>query len=493
MNTPNPKYKFVRSGLVPYFSDTVWGKNSLKVYRIKALRDIPMHGVKKGDLGGEVTSEFTLSQEGECWIGRGAKVFGGVTVTENAYIGDKASVFNEVYAKSIQIAGNVRIHGSARVYLSSSAGYLPDYSLIRGNVNIYDDAQVINLCLAEGNVDIYGQATLLGVKHITGVVDICGTASINQGVVITGDSRIVDNAVIEEEATVHNSILRKDARVKARTTVQDGILGEEPVYSGYSLNSISTLEDAEKYFEMNILPETSESSIYHNREIFKAVEKKIYESELLGFDETGVKLMTDFLQQISRKHGSNVYIPQRSLTANTGSGFKTKAIRASSQKALSSVDTEIDDALNLLAEIRNDLLAYESDIVKILQYPVMTDNTDPFTLDMVAALKLAGRLALNPSHKRFVASVFDLEKKFLAAESNARRIASTRLTTGEKKNTDRALDLIAIAADEASSEQEKKVAFKQVFKQLEGIIAVPDVAVDTFRVKIGLKELGAGL
>ena len=484
------KYKLVRLGLVPYFSDTLWGQHSRVVYRIKALRDIPLYGVKKGDLGGEVTSISTLSQEGECWIGAQAQVFGTVFVTDDAYIGEKAFVSNDIDNHSIKICGKARIQGSARVTLDTKIMSLPNHSLITGNVNIHGNAQISNLGFAEGNIDIYGYAVLLGVKQITGVVDICGSANLSSGVTVAGDSRIVENAIVEENATVYNSILRQESRVRAGSAVHNEVLGEEPVYSGYSQTSMKTLKDAEKYFSINILPETSESSIYHNRQTFKSIEKHLYdldEVKSLNNSKAESELITDFLNQIARKHGSNAYVPQKALVSN--SNTKNTSVKTVASQNYAPEDIEITDAVNLLAEIKNDLLSYESDIVKILQFPVMTDNTDPFTLDMVAALKLTDRLALNPSHKRFVASVFDLEKKFLAAESNARRIASTRLTTGEKKGTDRARDLISIAADEASSEQEKKVAFKQAFKQLEGIIAVPDVAVDTFRVKIGLKEL----
>jgi NDP-sugar pyrophosphorylase family protein len=407
------KYKLIRSGSIPYLGDTIWGKDQLTVYRIKALRDIPMHGVKKGDIGGQVTGQFVLSQEGECWIDRGAQVFGGVIVSDNAYIGERAIVSNDVYAHSLQIGENARIRGLARIWLTEKG--LPDYSLIRGNVNIYDEVQIINPCVIEGDFDIYNQATILGVKRISGTGYICGTASVNQGAIISGDSRIVDNAVIEAGATVDSSVLRKDARVKAGATVKNGTIGEETANS--------------------------------------------------------------------KNHGTNANRPQQALTAK-----KTSMKKLMTKKDYSE-DVEIADALNLLAEIRDNLHEYESDIVKILKYPAMADHTDPFTLDMVAALKQANRLAVNPSHKRFIGSVFDLEKKFLAAESNARRIASTVFTDMGNKKVSKAKDLLAIAANDASTEHEKKVAFGQAFKQLEGVIAVPDVAVDTFRVKIGLQEI----
>jgi hypothetical protein len=45
--------------------------------------------------------------------------------------------------------------------------------------------------------------------------------------------------------------------------------------------------------------------------------------------------------------------------------------------------------------------------------------------------------------------------------------------------------------DDAASENEKQVAFKQGLKQLEGIILVPENAIETFRVSAGIAQLTA--
>ena len=45
-----------------------------RLYRIRALIDIPAHKVKAGDFGGYIESEEALSQYGTCWVGRNAKV-----------------------------------------------------------------------------------------------------------------------------------------------------------------------------------------------------------------------------------------------------------------------------------------------------------------------------------------------------------------------------------------------------------------------------------
>jgi hypothetical protein len=56
------------------------------LYRIRALRDIPLYGVKAGDLGGFVESEKNLSQDGDAWISGNALVSGNARIEHDAYI-----------------------------------------------------------------------------------------------------------------------------------------------------------------------------------------------------------------------------------------------------------------------------------------------------------------------------------------------------------------------------------------------------------------------
>jgi hypothetical protein len=52
-------------------SDVEW------LYRIKALRDVGP-SVKAGDIGGYVSGENNLSQDGAAWVACNARVFGNV-------------------------------------------------------------------------------------------------------------------------------------------------------------------------------------------------------------------------------------------------------------------------------------------------------------------------------------------------------------------------------------------------------------------------------
>jgi carbonic anhydrase/acetyltransferase-like protein (isoleucine patch superfamily) len=481
------KYKLVKTGILPVFYDALsWDGEQIPIYRIKALRDIPEHGVKSGDLGGYVSGKMVLSQEGTCWIGGDAKALGSVSISEDAFLGDIALVICPENSHFIDISGNAKIKHSAVVSFDKHRSYKGSSgtSVITGDVTISGSAHVANVDFIDGKVTICDYTSVTGARQITGEVRIMGKACIEQNVTIAGKTLIMDNAVVEYGATVVDSVLSNNAQVYAEETVQREIRGG---YPEFLLKAGSRLEN-------NLVPEHSDFTFEHNKTcLFEA------EIELRLLDDPVRNAMDfadiiRFLNGIMANNGSkaNIYgYGHSDVSAIAPPSIKNEFMEVPKTIATttSPADIETADALNLLAEIKAEFHTYESDIVKIISYPVMTDKTDPFTLDMVAALKLANRLSINPSHKGFVTSVFDLEKKFMAAEANALRVASTRLSDADKRKTEKAKDLFAMAADEASTENEKELAFSQGFKALEGIILVPDIAVDTFRVKIGLREL----
>jgi len=61
---------------------------SQPAYRIRALRDIPEHKVKVGDLGGYVEGEHNLAHEGGAWVANEAMVVDRSRVMGNALARD---------------------------------------------------------------------------------------------------------------------------------------------------------------------------------------------------------------------------------------------------------------------------------------------------------------------------------------------------------------------------------------------------------------------
>lgn len=84
------------------------------LHRIRAVRDIPEHNVKAGDLGGWIEAERNLSQNGAAWVMDSAGVMGKARVTGAALVTGSARVTDNAC-----VAGEARVTGNARVMQSS--------------------------------------------------------------------------------------------------------------------------------------------------------------------------------------------------------------------------------------------------------------------------------------------------------------------------------------------------------------------------------------
>lgn len=91
-------------------------------HRIKALKDIPVIGVKKGDLGGCVSNATSLSHSGSSWIFEGGFVVGNAIVEDDAIVGDGALVGDTacisgiaVICKGVVIDSNAQVGGAVVV------------------------------------------------------------------------------------------------------------------------------------------------------------------------------------------------------------------------------------------------------------------------------------------------------------------------------------------------------------------------------------------
>lgn len=427
----NPKYKLVRAGRMGIHRT----EEEAKFYQLQALRDIPKYGVKAGDLGGYVTDKYSLSHEGSCWIADNAQVVGNVSIFDDAYVGGNAvvwvySLFLEIRPSSpIYLKGNIRIKDDAFIescYDRSKRNFIS--SIFQGDAKIYGNAKLMNVYRIHGAPKIYGEAVLNGTNLIAGNAEIHGKADIGNGVTIEGESQVYGNASLSDDcAILGSSKVFDNAKVFENAKVIDSLISGNGKVPG--------------------------NTVVKNETINGMQTKPFVKSVEVSKDFSGDGFMVQ---------------PPNKAVVPTPRGKVY---------------------LRTLKEVQEKIAAYESDIVKIIKYPVMIDRTNAFTQAMVTALNNAQRWSEDPDSEYFKDAVVALENAFLAAESNALKMSSTLLSAEEKKKTATAQNMLAIAANEASSEQEKKVAFQQAFKQLEGIIAVPEVAVDTFRIKIGLKEI----
>lgn len=112
--------------------------------RIRALQDIPRHGVKAGDLGGWVESESNLSQEGDCWVGGDACAYGDSLVFGDARVGGGARVY-----------GNAKVHWRAQV---SGNARVREGAIVEGNSVVAENAIIEGCAIIAGHSIVKGDA-----------------------------------------------------------------------------------------------------------------------------------------------------------------------------------------------------------------------------------------------------------------------------------------------------------------------------------------------
>jgi hypothetical protein len=129
--------------------------DSVKLYRIQALIDIPAHDVKAGDLGGWVESEKNLDQSGNAWVSGNAQVSGDARVSGDAWVSGDARVYGDAW-----VSGNACVSGDARVYGDAQ---------VYGNAWVSGDAWVYGDAWVSGDARVAGDATLRQGKYHTPV------------------------------------------------------------------------------------------------------------------------------------------------------------------------------------------------------------------------------------------------------------------------------------------------------------------------------------
>ena len=137
--------------------------------QIRALRDIPRHDVKAGDIGGWIEYSDSLSQEGDAWVSGNACVYQDARVWDNALVSRNACVF-----------GNAKISGDAEV---------SDYSMVFDRARIYGRAKIRDFAIICGSSRIHDDALISTNSVIQGKAHICDSANIiskSDLVVLTG-------------------------------------------------------------------------------------------------------------------------------------------------------------------------------------------------------------------------------------------------------------------------------------------------------------------
>ena len=142
-----------------------------------------------------------------------------------------------------------------------------------------------------------------------------------------------------------------------------------------------------------------------------------------------------------------------------------------------------------LYQRRDELLVrwsrYETDVALMIDYPVMTDYTDPVIRDVIVAMqgiRAAEAQALDlergPAEtSRLFSAVNRFETAFMTAERYARRCGQSKLSAAERSKLATARQALNIILDGAATPSEVDAAYRSLRGSLRGIIELPDQTV----------------
>ena len=168
------------------------------LHRIRALKDFG--NVKEGDFGGYIESEKNLSQEGNCWVGNDAKVYGIAKVYDDAKVYENAEVYDGAWVSgSAMVCENAQVYGEASVFGDA---------MVRGSAKVHDDADVYNHAMVYEDAEVYGDARvyddacIYGEALVSGSADVYGKAKVYGSARVYGDAKIKEEAVVEGNAEI---------------------------------------------------------------------------------------------------------------------------------------------------------------------------------------------------------------------------------------------------------------------------------------------------
>ncbi|WP_024444828.1 hypothetical protein [Mycolicibacterium iranicum] len=130
-------------------------------------------------------------------------------------------------------------------------------------------------------------------------------------------------------------------------------------------------------------------------------------------------------------------------------------------------------------------LAYEIDVEKTLDYPLMTDMRDPLTqrfhraklrADLLRPSDVSDLVEDREATSEYLDAVQDYATAFDIAEAEAIRRGRTNFSVVEQERLVRAQRLLRVAVDSGATQQERDRAYQLARRELDGLIVLPERA-----------------
>ncbi len=145
------------------------------LYRVRALKDFG--NVKAGTLGGFVSSEDNLSQDGNCWVADEAQVYDDAAISDDAQIYGRGRVYGRARVTDKgQVLGNAQVFENGWVFKNGvvfdnakvfGAAQVRDKGMAYGDSEIFDDVRVVNSGQVCGETRIGGRTVVDGHEKVS--------------------------------------------------------------------------------------------------------------------------------------------------------------------------------------------------------------------------------------------------------------------------------------------------------------------------------------
>lgn len=438
------KYK-----LLPKEQVTAPNGETYEAQRIQALIDIPLHGVKAGDIGGYVTEKKALSHKGSSWIGGDAFVvgMGGFSVIEDdALVADKAFVAGCVNGTS-KVYGNAMVHIADILENCDISGNTQiSKGQLRGNITVSHNARIL-----DGSIRSVGRSQIIISGHAV-------WKSVNKGM------EYGIHTMLEEKVKITGKVTLDSVTIKGNCTIDGEFSLEDVIFSGTNtITGTPQIKPETKFSGTNII---GGSCIIPPKSHVHGV---VMDKGILNYAAPG------FVGQPSIA-GAVFSPPLPELAAPLNETNETDGTN---------------EYIGLIEQIESEYEAYTTDIVKLIKYPAMVDTSVPEVGSFVVKLRSAKRIMKTPNTDKIKEVAEELELAFVNAENRVQTLVASHLDENKKKALQTAERMFKLACDDASPEPEKRLGFKAGMRSLEGVIVVSDKATENMKERIGILELEA--
>ena len=135
---------------------------------------------------------------------------------------------------------------------------------------------------------------------------------------------------------------------------------------------------------------------------------------------------------------------------------------------------------------------YETDVALLIDYPVMTDYSDPVIREVIVAMQGIREAERGIDPDRLHLAVDRFEVALRTAENYARRCGQSRLTDQERSRLATARAALNLILDDAAAPSEIDGAYRSLQRSLRGIVDLPAPAAADLEARArGSRLLGA--